>query len=116
MLTSELSAEDLTSFSILERFTMVESSKGDPTSLSYQRPQTGHPTPGATSKMTSRGSCHVLRPAGHGFAKAAQRSVRLFCHKGALQTCAPFVHHSIGVARALSRTAALWERPQAASW
>lgn len=64
-------------------------------------------------KWRAERSCHVLHPAGHGFAKAAQRSVRPCCHKGALQTCAPFLHHSIGVgpphpAQALSRTAALW--------
>lgn len=53
-------------------------------------------------KRRAEWSCHILCSAGHGFAEAAQRSVRLFCHKGALQTCAPFVHHSIGVARPLS--------------
>lgn len=71
-----------------------------------RRPDTRHQV--QLQKRRAEWSCHVLRPAGHGFAKAAQRSVRLFCHKGALQTCAPFVHHSIGVARALSCTAALW--------
>lgn len=54
VLTFEPSAEDLTSFSILERFTMVGSSWSDPTSLSCQRSQIGHLASGAASKMTSR--------------------------------------------------------------
>lgn len=63
-------------------------------SLLYRRPQMGHVTPGAASKVQTE-KCYLIPwPAAQ---YAAQYSVKLCCHKGALQAGVQFAHHKIWV-------------------
>lgn len=63
-------------------------------SLLYRRPQMGHVTPGAASKVQTEKCFLIPWPAAQ---YAAQYSVKLCCHKGALQAGVQFAHHKIWV-------------------